>query len=158
MASTFTSPDLDQRIELAVQDLEYRTLSAIDSALARLVYLGSTRDYNTGRYHHDGLVYRFGEDAAAAALETCHRQAFQTILLAPLRTLAQEVEIYLNRTEDPAKTTDAWRRLKAYQLLVPVPCDPVSASLFSANIQLALGTLIVRQTARTVATPLPTGH
>ena len=144
--SAVASPSLtlDERTELAVQDLENRTLRAIPGALAKLVYLASTRDYNTGEYHHEGLFHRHGRDAGGAALEACHHQAFQSVLLLPLEQLTHEVEAYLQKTENPAKTMLAWRRLKAYQLLVPVPCDPVSASLFSSNIQLALGVCVVR--------------
>ncbi len=136
---------LQQRIELAVQDLENRTLRAIPGSLAKLVYLASTRDYNTGDYHHEGFFYRHGQDAGGAALEACHREAFRSVLLLPLETLSREVEHYLQSSADPAKTSSAWRRLKAYQLLVPVPCDPVSASLFSSNIQLALCVHVVAE-------------
>jgi hypothetical protein len=132
------------RTELAIQDLENRTLAAIPSALGRLVYLASTRDYNSGDYHHEGFFFRFGADAGAVALETCHQRAFQAVLLVGLQDLTEEIETYMQATGDPAKTMMAWRRLKAYQLLIPVPCDPVSASLFSSNIQLALGVLVIR--------------
>ena len=43
-------------VQAAYDDLLNRSLSKISCDLARLIYLASTRDYNTGTYHHDGLV------------------------------------------------------------------------------------------------------
>src|SRR5436190_1559634 len=58
------SPSL---VEDALRDLRNRTLAKLDGDLARLVYLASTRDYNTGRYAHDGLSFRFSESVAETA-------------------------------------------------------------------------------------------
>ena len=49
-------------LEDALNDLQGHTLRGIPGEIARLVYLASTRDYNTGRYYHDGLVFRFTEE------------------------------------------------------------------------------------------------
>ena len=37
-------------VELAADDLRRRTLSHMPAPLERMIYLGSTRDYNTGLY------------------------------------------------------------------------------------------------------------
>ena len=47
-------------VEAACQDLNLRTLVHIHGDFARLVYLASMRDYNTGEYYHDGLAWQFG--------------------------------------------------------------------------------------------------
>ncbi len=62
--------------QAAYDDLLQRSLSKISCDLARLIYLASTRDYNTGTYHHDGLAARFSPDVAGKALEMAHRQIF----------------------------------------------------------------------------------
>src|SRR6516162_11182097 len=56
----------------AYDDLWQRTLGKIPGDLNRMIYLASTRDYNSGRYHHAGLEATFGYDAVKQALETAH--------------------------------------------------------------------------------------
>ena len=48
----------------AVTDLTNRTLSRLPGDFSRLVYLASSRDYNTGQYYHDGLAFHFSESVA----------------------------------------------------------------------------------------------
>ena len=60
--------------EEAVRDLQNRTLDRLDGDFAKLVYLASTRDYNTGRYAHDGLSFRFSEPVAERVLAAAHRE------------------------------------------------------------------------------------
>jgi hypothetical protein len=74
-------------VELVVQDLNRRTLATFDSLVARLVYLSSTRDYNSGVYYHDGLAMRFQPAVAGAALLRCHRSTVSAILELPLPDL-----------------------------------------------------------------------
>jgi len=47
-------------VQEVYDDLVNRTLSRISCDLGRLIYLASTREYNTGNYHHEGLASRFG--------------------------------------------------------------------------------------------------
>ena len=60
-------------VERAYDDLLRRSLSPISGDLARLIYLASTRDYNTGKYHHDGLAAHFSSEIACQALELAHQ-------------------------------------------------------------------------------------
>ncbi len=46
-------------VQDAYDDLLNRSLSRISCELGRLIYLASTRDYNTGNYYHEGLASRF---------------------------------------------------------------------------------------------------
>jgi hypothetical protein len=58
--------DLD--IDAVVTDLKNRTLSGLPGEMAQLVYLASTRDYNTGQYFHEGLASEFSGPLASQAL------------------------------------------------------------------------------------------
>ncbi len=68
-------------VEAARRDLADRTLATIRGDLARLIYLASMRDYNTGEYHHEGLAYMFTESVAGKAIAACHRDVFRRLIL-----------------------------------------------------------------------------
>src|SRR5215468_2576060 len=77
--------------EAAIRDLEDRTLNHLAGTLTRLVYLSSTRDYNTGEYQHAGLADRFGASTAQKALEHCHESVFEELLAMDLAQLVQQL-------------------------------------------------------------------
>ena len=87
-------------VQAAYDDLLQRSLSKLSCDLARLVYLASTRDYNSGTYHHDGLAARFRADAASKALEIAHRQIFYQLSAYSLEELVAELELYLNSSHE----------------------------------------------------------
>jgi len=133
-------------VQDAYDDILQRTLARISCDLARLVYLASTRDYNTGKYHHDGLAARFSADVARKALEIAHRQVFYRVSAYSLEELAQEVELYLNTShESPLEVLRAWQNLEPYRIAVPIDVNPAVARLFLSNIRLALAIFRHRQ-------------
>jgi hypothetical protein len=137
-----------KEIEAAVDDLQSRTLGALSTDLTRLVYLSSTRDYNTGEYQHAGLADRYGAAAAQKALARCHEEVFQSLLATGLRDLARQLEEYIASTgAEQEKVLDAWRRLQAYRILIPAGCDEWSADFFASNIKIALEAVRVETTA-----------
>lgn len=128
--------------EAAIRDLEDRTLTNLPGELTRLVYLSSTRDYNTGEYQHAGLADRFGPATAQQALEHCHESVFEELLAMDLSELVQQLAQYIETTgAERDKVLDAWRRLQAYRLLVPAGCDELTADLFASNVKIALEAL-----------------
>ena len=130
------------RLNAAVQDLEERTLAGLNGDLTRLVYLSSTRDYNTGEYQHAGLGDRFGSDAAQSALARCHKQAFEGLLELSLAHWVGQLAAYIDSTgAERDRVLDAWRRLQAYRVLVPEACDEFSAEFFASNVRVALEAL-----------------
>jgi hypothetical protein len=131
------------QIEAAVRDLEERTLEELPGAVARLVYLSSTRDYNTGEYQHAGLADRFGLAAAEHALAHCHETVFQDVLDTNLADLVHQLVTYIESTgAESEKVVSAWRQLQAYRVLIPATCDRLSADLFTSNIKIALEALM----------------
>src|SRR5689334_8620213 len=134
--------DTFSQLDAAVQDLQDRTLAGLPGDLTRLVYLSSTRDYNTGEYQHAGLADRFGSDAAQRALARCHRAAFQDLLDLNLAHLVGQLSAYIESTgADRERVLEAWRRLQAYRVLVPDACDEFSAEFFASNVKVALEAL-----------------
>jgi hypothetical protein len=131
-------------IEAAVQDLENRTLADLRGGLTKLVYLSSTRDYNTGEYQHAGLADRFGSECAGRALARCHEVAFQELLYTSLAELVKQLALYIESTgAEREKVLDAWRQLQAYRVLIPSQCDDLSARFFISNLKIALEALAV---------------
>jgi hypothetical protein len=133
----------ESAVEAAVRDLESRTLAHLQGDLTRLVYLSSTRDYNTAEYQHEGLTQRFGAQAAQLALAQCHETAFQDLLNSNLSSLVAQLATYIDSTgADREKVLNSWRQLQAYRVLIPGTCDDLSADLFITNIKIALEALV----------------
>jgi len=136
-------------LQQAYDDLAYRSLSRIPCELGRLIYLASTREYNTGNYYHQGLADRFGLEAAQKALEIAHRQAFYKVSAFSLEDLVEELEKYLASTkEDPQECLRAWQKLEPYRIAVPADVNATVARLFTSNLRLALAILRFRQGPR----------
>lgn len=126
----------------ATQDLNNRTLAGLPRPLDRLIYLASTRDYNTGIYYHDGLASRFTEEVACQALADCHRRAFQDLLSCPLKDLVAQLVDYQNSTHTSlTEFISAWSKLEPYRIAIPVETEPLSAEFLFSNFKLALAIL-----------------
>jgi hypothetical protein len=126
-------------VQEAYDDILQRSLSRLACDLGRLIYLASTRDYNTGSYHHDGLSARFSPEIARKALEIAHRQVFYKVSAYSLAELVEEIEIYFaSSQEDPQRVLQTWQKLEPFRIAVPVEVNPVVSRLFLSNIRLAL--------------------
>jgi hypothetical protein len=126
-------------VQAAYDDLLQRSLAKLPGDLARLIYLASTRDYNSGIYHHDGLSARFRPEAACKALEIAHRDVFCRLSAYSLEQLVEELESYLNSShETPDDVLRTWQKLEPYRVAIPLDVNPAVARLFLSNIRLAL--------------------
>jgi hypothetical protein len=133
-------------VQEAYEDLLRRSLSRIPCDLGRLLYLASTRDYNTGNYHHDGLADRYSVKVARSALEIAHRQAFYKVAALSLRDLVRDLAAYLESSrENPEEFLRSWQRLEPYRIAIPMEVNPTVARLFASNVRLALAVLRLRR-------------
>src|SRR5215470_15069298 len=131
-------------------DFRTRTLARIPSTLERLIYIASTRDYNSGVYQHEGLAGRFGSGAAASALEYAHAEVFQAVSMLSLRRLTEELHKYMESSrEEPVAFLNTWQKLEPYRVAIPLRADPTIAELFVSNVRIALAVLRHRLPERT---------
>jgi len=129
-------------VEAAREDLRNRTLAKIPGDFARLIYLASTRDYNTGEYYHEGLAFQFGETAARRALSFCHRDLFQRMVQCSVRELVEHLEAYARCTHLPSMDfVRVWNTLQPYCVTIPLDCGPLAARFFASNVRTALAIL-----------------
>ena len=130
----------------AYDDLWQRTLAKISGDLNRMIYLASTRDYNSGRYHHAGLEATFGYDAVKQALETAHQDIFWKLTRSSLEQLVRELEVYIRSSgESPEELLRTWRTLQPYRVAIPLQVDTMAAQLLLSNLKLGLEVLQKRR-------------
>ena len=130
----------------AYDDLWQRTLGKIPGDLNRMIYLASTRDYNSGRYHHAGLEATFGYDAVKQALETAHLDIFWKLTRSSLEQLVGELEVYIRSSgESPEELLRTWRTLQPYRVAIPLEVDVMAAELLLSNLKLGLEVLQKRR-------------
>jgi hypothetical protein len=123
----------------AARDFRNRTLVHMPEPLQQFIYLGSTRDYNSGLYCHQGLALRFSEEAVCEALADCHRQAFNDLLSASLEELVRQMEEYVKSTQASVKDfIVTWRELQPYRVAIPVGTDSLSSEFVFSNLKIAL--------------------
>ena len=133
-------------VEAARKHLAERTLSKISGDFARLIYLASTRNYNTGEYHHEGLACMFTEPVAARALAKCHREVFSQLVRCPLKVLVEQLELYARiNCHTVSDLVRIWERLEPYRATVPLESSAIAARFFASNIKAALAILESRQ-------------
>lgn len=132
-------------IDAAIADLKGRTLPRLPGDIARLVYLAATRDYNTGRYYHDGLAHLYTEEIAGRALEECHSDIFRRLVHSSIEDLLVQIETYVNSGCGQAgEVIDFWEKMEPYRIAIPLASDPLSAQLFNSNLKIALAILRCR--------------
>jgi hypothetical protein len=130
-----------------LEDFSSRTLGAIPSEYARLVYVSTLRDLATGRYEHAGLAVCYPEGAVHEALLESHAEIFARILEMPLATQLVDLRACLASLGEELRSQAArWRELEFYRVLVPTGVPPYIRELFCANLE-ALLSVVEKESA-----------
>lgn len=136
-------------MQTAFEDMLHRTLSRIPNGIGRLIYLASTRDYNSGTYQHEGLATRFSPAAATRALKAAHHEAFRELASLSLEELVAELNSYVQSADEaPAELLRFWRSIEPYRVAIPIDADPTMGQLLLSNIRVALEVLRLRHRRR----------
>jgi hypothetical protein len=123
----------------AVARAKAAILDPLPNDLTRMIYLASLRDCNSGLYLHPDLSSELGIDDADWVLRACHEEVFRRLVVTPLSAYASQLEEYIQYTRtEPSTVLNNWKSLQAYRATVPVRALPVSAELFSLNVDVAL--------------------
>ena len=129
-----------QQNRRVIEDFTERTLAAISSEFARLLYVSSLRDLASGRYHHEGLSVVYPEGAVQQALAHCHEELFARILEAPLAQQEPDLRACLGNLEgDFPNIVARWQELQSYRLLLPTGVPSYLHDLFCSNLRALLG-------------------
>src|SRR5262249_7524708 len=116
-----------------------RVFSELPNDLARLVYLASIRDYNTGRYLHPELSRSYSPEAVDEWLHIYHRRIFDNLLGVPVNDYVDQLRLYASFSGIPvSELTRTWRKLEAYKAAVPLGCDKLAVDIFYLNMFAAL--------------------
>jgi hypothetical protein len=136
---------LDDEARRVTEDFQQHSLARIEGSFARLIYLASLRDHNTGRYHHYGLETRFASEAVDEGLRRCHAEVFTDLLTLSLQHQTQDLlRFFASLKTERARLVEVWQQLRAYQILPPQDCRPLARELFSKNVEVILE--VLRQT------------
>lgn len=124
------------------QELWRRTLAGIPSIYARLAFLASLRDVNTGRYEHHGLAMIFGPDEADEAIRKSHEETFLAWLALRLEQQKADLDLYFSTLPAARRTlVENWLRLAPYRSVIPAWASPAQQQLYEANFAVLLETL-----------------
>jgi hypothetical protein len=143
-------PELNPRpdtidVHEVAEEFRERSLRYVEGGLAKLVFLSSCRDYNSGRYRHDGLARRFSEQAVHEALALCHRELFEGMIRTPLTDWVVELRHYF--AASGMESFQVWKELRPYQIVIPLGTTALATELFNSNLKIALEILSSEQGA-----------
>jgi hypothetical protein len=128
-----------QQNRSVVEDFTSRTLAVIASDFARLYYVNSLKDQDTGEYKHDGLSNLYSESSVQAALEQCHGELFSRILETPLQDQAADLRKCLETAGDDFwAIVENWRETRDYRSMCPRGLPEYLNELFCSNMGVVL--------------------
>lgn len=114
-------------------------MAELPNDLARLIYLASIRDYNTGVYLQTELSRRYGVVLVDQILKLHHKRVFQNLLETPVSAYVDQLGLYISFAGAPrAELIETWKDLKAYNSAIPLQCDRLAAEVFCLNVLSAL--------------------
>ena len=122
-----------------IRDFAQIALDSLPNDLTRMLYLGSLRDCNSGRYFDPQLSNKLGVETAHQVLCSYHDQVFRRLLSAAVSDYVDQLEEYIRYAKAERNNfLKTWQRLEAYRATVPVTAVSLYREAFCLNIELAL--------------------
>jgi hypothetical protein len=123
----------------ALADLWKHTLSQIPNTYARLAYLASLRDPNSGFYRHYGLSSAFGREDSTLALRKSHEDAFLEWLQMPLSAKSEALRAHFQTLEEhPWTVTTYLTRGMPYLSQMPDSASPAQRRQFQSEMEILI--------------------
>lgn len=122
-----------------IEDFSARTLAAIATDFARLHYVSSLKDSNTGRYEHEGLTSLYPENSVQSALTHCHEELFARILETPLQKQEGDLRDCLSTAGDQFwNVVEDWRQTQSFDEMCPEGVPQYLHDMFRSNMSALL--------------------
>jgi len=123
----------------ALADLWKHTLSQIPNTYARLTYLASLRDPNSGAYRHYGLSSAFGREDSTLALRKSHEDTFLEWLQMPLSAKSEALRTHFRTLEEhPWTVTTYLTRGMPYVSQMPDSTSPAQRRQFQSEMEILI--------------------
>lgn len=135
----------DSLIDQTVTEARVDVLDPLPNDLARIVYLASLRDYNSGIYLHPDLSHKYDVSLAHAALHRCHCEIFSRLVGSGICEYVRQLTAYARYAGAKERQfISTWKSLKGYRATIPADALPLACELFFFNIDIALSILDYR--------------
>jgi len=128
-------------------------MSQIPGVFARLVYLASLRDANTGQYLHHGFAERWGIIECDRALRSTHRRVFFEWITSNLSGQKAELDLYCSGLKSgKPRLVESWSRVAVYLNFMPAETLQFEQLMYAGQFQ-ALLEVLRREVAGSAAAP-----
>jgi hypothetical protein len=132
-------PGESNALDLILPQSAGKILDELPNDLARLIYLASIRDYNTGVYLQAELCRQHSVAEVDRVLRLHHERIFDHLVETPVSAYVDQLRLYISFAGAPrAELIRTWKDLKPYNSAIPLACDRLAAELFGGNVMAAL--------------------
>ena len=129
----------------AAEEVRSALFRSLPNDFARLIFLATLRDNNSGHYYHPEAARRLSPQAADAAMLTCHKETYERVVALPLEDVTDQVDTYMDTVRVPKeRLIETWKKLRAYRATVPMNADPISVEIFFMKVDVAVAILEAR--------------
>ena len=128
-----------------VQDILNALEMSLPTDMARLIFLATVRDNNSGHYYHPEVARRYSPEIADAAMLACHKQIYERVVSLSLEDLTDQLDDYMATVRaSKNRLIESWSKLRAYRATIPMDTDPISAEIFFMKVDVAVAILGAR--------------
>ena len=114
-------------------------LDSLPNPFEKLVFLGSLRDSQTGRYLHAGWTSTSSPEALDLALRETHRNVFESVANQSLIVLSRQLRKHFQSMGEPEHSAaNRWLATESYRQLIPQGCSVLSLKFFVSQVRFAL--------------------